>query len=83
LASAEPLPRSFPAKLLQLLHHRWANGARGLAVFPCDLINRNGRVLKGLLLDLARETGAENQFIGWLAAQPFADSLVDRIVATP
>lgn len=83
LASAEPLPRSFPAKLLQLLHHRWANGARGLAVFPCELINRNGRVLKGLLLELARETGAENQFIGWLAAQPFADSLVDRIVATP
>lgn len=83
LVTSETLPRSFPAKLLQLLHHRWTNGARGLAVFPCELINRNGRVLKGLLLDLARETGADDRFVGWLAAQPFADSLVDRIVATP
>lgn len=83
LAASDTLPRSFPAKLLQLLHHRWANGARDLAVFPCELINRNGRVLKGLLLDLARETGADDGFIGWLGLQPFADSLVDRIVATP
>ena len=77
------LADSFPARLLQLLAHRWRHGGRGVAVFPCELNNRNGRVLKSLLADLARDTGAPADLCEWLAAQPFADSLVDRIVATP
>jgi tagaturonate reductase len=83
LLDSRDLPASFPAKLLQLLGHRWRNGARPLAVYPCELINRNGRVLKRLLIELGRETAAPPTFIDWLGEQPFADSLVDRIVATP
>jgi len=83
LADAEALAQSFPGKLLQLLAYRWRAGGREIAVFPCELINRNGRVLKRLLLDLAAETAAPADFIAWLDRQPFADSLVDRIVATP
>jgi tagaturonate reductase len=83
LCEADALPRSFPAKLLQLLHHRWRNGARPVAIFPCELINHNGKVLKSLLIDLAVDTGAPSGFVDWLRQQPFADSLVDRIVATP
>ena len=82
LVDQPDLPVSFPAKLLQLLAHRWRNGGRGLAVFPCELINRNGSVLKSILIKLARDTQAPAGFIDWLALQPFANSLVDRIVAT-
>lgn len=83
LVDATALPRSFPAKLLQLLAHRWRNGGRAVVVLPCELVNRNGRTLKALLVGLARDTGAPGEFVTWLEAQVFADSLVDRIVATP
>ncbi|MFO1075551.1 MAG: mannitol dehydrogenase family protein [Geminicoccaceae bacterium] len=78
------VPASFPAKLAALLHHRWRDGARPLAVLPCELISGNGRVLKAAVLALVREARLPVAFADWLTREvPFADTLVDRIVATP
>ena len=47
------IPRSFPAKLVKLLHVRWRHRAEPIALFPCELISRNGEVLRRTVLDLA------------------------------
>ncbi|AWN54804.1 D-mannonate oxidoreductase [Methylobacterium sp. 17Sr1-1] len=77
-------PASFPGKLTQLLYRRWQAGGRPLTVLPCELINRNGRVLQGLVLDLAGEAGLPDAFRTWLReGVTFTDTLVDRIVSEP
>ncbi len=77
-------PASFPGKLAQLLHRRWQAGGRPLTVLPCELIHRNGRVLQGLVLDLAAEAGLPEAFAAWLReGVTFTDTLVDRIVSEP
>ncbi|AWN49079.1 D-mannonate oxidoreductase [Methylobacterium terrae] len=77
-------PASFPGKLTQLLHRRWLAGGRPLTVLPCELINRNGRVLQGLVLDLATEARLPEAFLAWLReGVVFTDTLVDRIVSEP
>ncbi|WP_288587911.1 mannitol dehydrogenase family protein [uncultured Methylobacterium sp.] len=77
-------PASFPGKLAQLLHRRWQAGGRPLTVLPCELIHRNGRVLQGLVLDLAAEAGLPEAFSAWLReGATFTDTLVDRIVSEP
>ena len=77
-------PASFPGKLAQLLHRRWQAGGRPLTVLPCELIYRNGRVLRGLVLDLAAEAGLPEAFSAWLReGATFTDTLVDRIVSEP
>ncbi|RVU16877.1 mannitol dehydrogenase family protein [Methylobacterium oryzihabitans] len=78
------VPASFPGKLTALLHRRWLAGGRALTVLPCELINRNGRVLQGLVLDLAAEAGAPEAFRAWLREGViWTDTLVDRIVSEP
>jgi tagaturonate reductase len=72
---------SFPGKLAQLLYARWQAGRPGLTVLPCELINGNGRILKGLIREVA--ANADPAFRDWLDAVPFADTLVDRIVSEP
>lgn len=77
-------PASFPGKLAQLLLRRWQAGGRPLTVLPCELINRNGRVLQGLVLDLAGEARLPQAFLAWLReGAVFTDTLVDRIVSEP
>ena len=78
-------PRSFPAKLAALLHHRWRTRSDApLAVLPCELLSRNGDALKRIVLDLGTEAGAEPDFLRWAeTAVPFANTLVDRIVSEP
>jgi tagaturonate reductase len=77
-------PASFPGKLTQLLYRRWLAGGRPLTVLPCELINRNGRVLQGLVLDLAAEAGLPEECRTWLReGVTFTDTLVDRIVSEP
>ena len=85
-ASMEDLvrpPRSFPAKLLVLLHHRWLElAAADLTIFPCELIERNGDVLRDVVRGLAAEWHLEPDFIAWLGEHcVWANSLVDRIVS--
>jgi tagaturonate reductase len=76
------IPRSFPAKLVKLLHARWSHRAEPITLFPCELISRNGDVLRRVALDLAAGWGMEPAFREWLDQRcVWACSLVDRIVA--
>ncbi|HVN94847.1 MAG TPA: tagaturonate reductase [Syntrophorhabdaceae bacterium] len=78
-------PHSYPGKLTVLLHRRFeafvGDPERGLVIIPCELIDRNGDVLKEAVLRLSRQWGYEEAFINWLTtANYFLNSLVDRIV---
>ncbi|MDR6950880.1 tagaturonate reductase [Ancylobacter sp. 3268] len=78
------VPLSFPGKLAALLHHRWSEGAAPVTVLPCELINRNGEVLKAAVKELAIASGAPAAFAAWLDREViFANTLVDRIVSEP
>ena len=83
LEHPEQVPRSFPAKLLVLLHERWqARPEAPLSLYPCELVARNGEVLHGVVSQLARELGAAQAFVDWLGRHcRWANSLVDRIVS--
>jgi tagaturonate reductase len=83
IAHADQVPRSFPAKLLVLLHHRWRIVPEApLSLFPCELIERNGETLRDLVTGLAQEWALPADFIGWLRGHcVWANSLVDRIVS--
>ena len=76
-------PRSFPAKLLLLLHHRWTQQPQTeLTIYPCELIERNGDTLRDLLCELAGQWALPRPFIDWLRNHcVWANSLVDRIVS--
>src|SRR5690606_12235708 len=53
ISTPERLPKSFPAKLLVLLHHRWqVNADAPLSIFPCELISHNGDKLRSILLGM-------------------------------
>lgn len=78
-------PRSFPAKLTRFLFERARaldyDSAGGVAVMPCELIERNGTRLRQLVLSLADRWNLGPRFVEWLGvAVPFCDTLVDRIV---
>lgn len=85
LTETDRLPKSFPAKLLVLLHHRWqVNPDAPLSLFPCELISRNGDKLRAIVLDLAESWSLPNAFTQWVESTcVFANSLVDRIVSEP
>ena len=78
------IPLSFPGKLLLLLKARFDSGGRALTVLPCELVSRNGDVLKALMLRLAAERIKDGAFAGWLGKDVvWANTLVDRIVSEP
>jgi len=83
LAPGHAAPASFPAKLLVLLHGRWQQRPDApLTLLPCELIERNGDVLRELVISLARRWGLAEAFAHWLQAHcVWANSLVDRIVS--
>lgn len=85
LTETDRLPKSFPAKLLVLLHHRWqVNPDVPLSLFPCELISRNGDKLCAIVLDLAESWSLPKDFTQWVESKcVFANSLVDRIVSEP
>ena len=81
-AVAGTVPISFPGKFLALLRHRHKAGAKPLLVLPCELVSRNGRVLRALLSDLAAKGELPADFRQWLEHEVmFCDTLVDRIVS--
>lgn len=86
-AFADPgrVPHSFPARLLSLLHTRWQNQPDApLSLFPCELIEKNGEVLKGIAVELALQWHMPDEFIRYLTDHcVWANSLVDRIVSEP
>lgn len=84
LADMTP-PESFPGKLAVFLYHRFQvfSGAsdKGLIVIPCELIEKNGKTLKELVLRYATKWGFPASFSAWVEnACEFVDTLVDRIV---
>ena len=79
---AGEVPRSFPAKLLALLISRYERGGAPLLVLPCELVIRNGHVLRDLLGQTADQWGEGADFKLWLTrAVTICDTLVDRIVS--
>src|SRR5471032_262948 len=84
LLDAATPPRSFPAKLLVLLHQRYPHGAAPITLYPCELVANNGSVLRDLVCQLARDWGLDGGFLAYLgSACVWINSLVDRIVSEP
>jgi len=77
-------PRSFPGKLTQLLFERWrATEGRDadVAVIPTELVENNGPLVHGLLLEQARAWQLGAAFLDWAQnSVHVASTLVDRIV---
>ena len=76
---------SFPAKLTQLLFHRYQyfHGAadKGLMILPCELIFHNGVVLKQCIEQHITAWGLDDGFKHWFqTACAVYSTLVDRIV---
>lgn len=76
---------SFPAKVAALLHMRYqafkGDKSKGLIFFACELIDRNGDILKKYVIQHAEKWNLGNDFIAWVnEACCFCSTLVDRIV---
>lgn len=81
----ETLPSSFPGKLTSLLYHRFTHfkGAadKGLAIIPCELIEKNGEALRQAVLQYVKHWGLPQAFSTWIEeSNSFCNTLVDRIV---
>lgn len=87
--SPEPLGagpiHSFPGKAAYVLYKRYEafGGApdKGLILLPCELLERNGDILRELVLRYAADWGLPDGFADWVrSSNLFLNSLVDRIV---
>lgn len=81
---SEP-PMSFPAKLTMLLYRRYecyeGSPDKGLLILPCELLERNGDILRSIVLRHAEDWGLSSSFRSWIEeCNLFLNSLVDRIV---
>ena len=74
-------PASFPAKLTQVLLHRWRAGMPGVVVLSCELIDNNGKELLRCVNQYIKQWGLEEGFARWVNGDcTFCSTLVDRIV---
>ncbi len=72
--------KTFPAKLTQLLKHRFDLGLPGFVFLPCELIDRNGDNLKKCVLQYADLWNLGEAFKSWIETENiFCCTLVDRI----
>ncbi len=79
-ADDEP-PASFPAKLVQVLHTRWAAGKPGVIVLACELIDHNGEELLRIMKQYVADWGWEDEFVAWMENDcTVCTTLVDTIV---
>lgn len=73
-------PASFPAKVCALLYKRFTLGLDGFVFLPCELIDKNGKKLKEIVLRYAAEWNLCRDFIDWVGEKNvFCSTLVDRI----
>jgi tagaturonate reductase len=84
-APGDACPDNFPAKVAHLLYARYKAFAgaadKGLILIPCELIDRNGDMLKKYVLQHAQAWGLEPEFCAWVEnSNYFLNTLVDRIV---
>jgi tagaturonate reductase len=76
---------SFPGKLTALLYHRFVyfNGAsdKGLILLPCELLEKNGEILKQTIHQYIFHWHLPKAFTEWINnSNIFCNTLVDRIV---
>ncbi|MBV8793503.1 MAG: mannitol dehydrogenase family protein, partial [Hyphomicrobiales bacterium] len=77
-------PRSFPAKLAKLLLARHRGGTEPITLFPCELTPANGKVLRGVVLDVLDHWQTPETARRWVREEcVWVNSLVDRIVSEP
>jgi len=75
------LIQSFPARLCYLLRCRFESGQTAPVVMPTELVEDNGQVLKGLVIEQARRWGEDDSFLDWLESDvQWLTTLVDRMV---
>lgn len=84
LTDGQPI-LSYPGKIAYLLHERYkafqGNPQKGLILLPCELLERNGDVLKEAVLQYAEDWHFSASFRDWINEHNrFLNSLVDRIV---
>lgn len=78
-------PLSFPGKLTAVLFERFKtfNGAKdkGMVILPTELIDKNGVVLRDIVVAMAERHRLGVDFINWIKdCNQFCNTLVDRIV---
>ncbi len=74
-------PSSFPAKLTQVLYHRYQAGKKGILMLACELIDDNGKQLLKCVNQYIDQWGLEDGFKKYVNEDcTFCGSLVDRIV---
>ena len=72
---------TFPAKVTLLLKKRYELGLKGFIFLPCELINKNGSVLKECILKYADLWNLGDDFKAFVENENrFYNTLVDRIV---
>lgn len=71
---------TFPAKVTLLLKRRYELGLPGFIFLPCELIDRNGDVLKKCILEYIKIWNLGDDFKSWVENENvFTCTLVDRI----
>lgn len=76
---AEDLPVSAPGFLVRALAQRRAAGTAPFTVLTCDNLPKNGHLVEGVVLDLAR--AIDPSLADWIATRgAFPACMVDRIV---
>ncbi len=74
-------PSSFPAKLTQVLYHRYQSGKKGIIMLACELIDNNGKELLKCVNQYIEQWKLEDGFKKYVNEEcTFCGSLVDRIV---
>lgn len=78
-------PVSFPAKVTAYLYRRFrhfgGDSAKGMVIIPCELTDRNGDLLKQVVLRYAAEWRLPAAFAAWVEKDNFfLNTLVDRVV---
>jgi len=83
-ADQQSVPVSYPAKLLRVLLARHEADFPPVSILPCELVDRNADVLRGLVLEQAARWKIDQGAADWVAdAVPWCNTLVDRIVSAP
>lgn len=82
---AEEAPLSFPGKLVYFLFHRYQHFKgredAGVSIVPCELVERNGEVLKEIVQKKIADWSLPDSFARWLDKHvEFCSTLPDRIV---
>lgn len=77
--------KSFPAKLTVFLYERFqafkGDKNKGFIIIPCELIEKNGELLREYILKYAELWNLGDAFVEWIqSGNTFCNSMVDRIV---